>query len=178
MSPLLSKVLHVLRSSLAPHLQVPTLLFGELLTSDNYDDTEKKVTGGRNGYGAKLTNIFSKKFILETADSKRGLKFKQTWENNMSVKTEPEIEPYSGKDYTCVTFWPDLPRFNMEKLDDDIVDFMTKRVYDIAGTSQRGKKEGIKVRRNPLKTHQQSQILIVLNSFRPTKIIEISTEER
>jgi len=124
---------------------VPTLLFGELLTSDNYDDTEKKVTGGRNGYGAKLTNIFSKKFILETADSKRGLKFKQTWENNMSVKTEPEIEPYSGKDYTCVTFWPDLPRFNMEKLDDDIVDFMTKRVYDIAGTSQRGKKEGIKV---------------------------------
>ena len=37
--------------------------------SDNYDDDERKVTGGRNGYGAKLTNIFSKKFVLETADS-------------------------------------------------------------------------------------------------------------
>jgi len=31
---------------------VPELIFGHLLTSDNYDDNEKKVTGGRNGYGA------------------------------------------------------------------------------------------------------------------------------
>merc|ERR1711974_345404 len=38
---------------------VPELIFGHLLTSSNYDDTEKKVTGGRNGYGAKLCNIFS-----------------------------------------------------------------------------------------------------------------------
>merc|ERR1719281_1454041 len=56
---------------------VPELVFGHLLTSDNYDDQEKKVTGGRNGYGAKLTNIFSKKFIIETADRSRGLKYKQ-----------------------------------------------------------------------------------------------------
>lgn len=52
------------------NIYVPELIFGHLLTSSNYDDTQKKVTGGRNGYGAKLTNIFSKKFILETADSK------------------------------------------------------------------------------------------------------------
>jgi DNA topoisomerase-2 len=42
------------------------------LTSSNYDDDEKKITGGRNGYGAKLTNIFSKKFTVESADSKTG----------------------------------------------------------------------------------------------------------
>ena len=41
---------------------VPELVFGHMLTSSNYDDTIKKVTGGRNGYGAKLTNIFSKNF--------------------------------------------------------------------------------------------------------------------
>ena len=46
---------------------VPTLIFGHLLTSSNYNDDEKKVTGGRNGYGAKLCNIFSKKFIVETS---------------------------------------------------------------------------------------------------------------
>jgi len=51
-------------------IYVPELIFGHLLTSSNYDDTQKKVTGGRNGYGAKLTNIFSKKFVVETADSK------------------------------------------------------------------------------------------------------------
>jgi DNA topoisomerase-2 len=56
---------------------VPELIFGHLLTSSNYDDNEKKVTGGRNGYGAKLCNIFSTEFIVETADSKSALKFKQ-----------------------------------------------------------------------------------------------------
>merc|ERR1719343_95868 len=65
---------------------VPEMIFGQLLTSDNYDDNEKKVTGGRNGYGAKLTNVFSKKFIVETADSKAKQKFIQTYENNMSEK--------------------------------------------------------------------------------------------
>ncbi len=49
---------------------VPELVFGHLLTSSNYDDKQKKVTGGRNGYGAKLTNIFSKRFLVETQDSK------------------------------------------------------------------------------------------------------------
>ena len=53
-------------------IYVPEMIFGHLLTSSNYDDTQKKVTGGRNGYGAKLTNIFSKKFIIETADNKNG----------------------------------------------------------------------------------------------------------
>ena len=50
---------------------VAELIFGQLLTSDNYDDTEARVTGGRNGFGAKLTNIFSSHFEVECADSKR-----------------------------------------------------------------------------------------------------------
>jgi len=56
---------------------VPELIFGQLLTSSNYDDDDKKVTGGRNGYGAKLTNIYSTQFIVETADSKVGKKYRQ-----------------------------------------------------------------------------------------------------
>lgn len=56
---------------------VPELIFGHLLTSSNYDDTVKKTTGGRNGYGAKLTNIFSREFVIETADGKRQKKYKQ-----------------------------------------------------------------------------------------------------
>jgi hypothetical protein len=38
---------------------VPELIFGHLLTGSNFDDDETKVTGGRNGFGAKLANIFS-----------------------------------------------------------------------------------------------------------------------
>lgn len=117
------------------NVYVPELVFGHLLTSDNYDDKEKKVTGGRNGYGAKLANIFSTKFVVQTADSSRGLKYKQVFESNMSGKREPKIDKYSGDDFTEVTFYPDLSRFGgMTSLDSDIVSLMTKRVYDIAGS--------------------------------------------
>lgn len=58
-------------------IYVPEMIFGHLLTSSNYDDNVKKTTGGRNGYGAKLTNIFSTEFIIETADGKRLKKYKQ-----------------------------------------------------------------------------------------------------
>jgi len=65
---------------------VSEMIFGQLLTSDNYDDAEKRVTGGRNGYGAKLCNIFSEEFIVETGDSKRKKKFKMKWSKNMTKK--------------------------------------------------------------------------------------------
>ncbi|EPQ05026.1 DNA topoisomerase 2-alpha, partial [Myotis brandtii] len=58
-------------------MYVPALIFGQLLTSSNYDDDEKKVTGGRNGYGAKLCNIFSTKFTVETASREYKKMFKQ-----------------------------------------------------------------------------------------------------
>ena len=59
---------------------VPTLIFGHLLTSSNYNDAEKKVTGGRNGYGAKLCNIFSTKFVVETCSADSGKRFKQVYQ--------------------------------------------------------------------------------------------------
>eukprot|EP00746_Dinoflagellata_sp_MGD_P162675 gnl/MRDRNA2_/MRDRNA2_90336_c0_seq1.p1 gnl/MRDRNA2_/MRDRNA2_90336_c0~~gnl/MRDRNA2_/MRDRNA2_90336_c0_seq1.p1 ORF type:complete len:1412 (-),score=403.96 gnl/MRDRNA2_/MRDRNA2_90336_c0_seq1:195-4430(-) len=115
---------------------VPELIFGHLLTSDNYNDSEKKVTGGRNGYGAKLTNVFSKKFIIETADKKAGQKFVQVFEDNMSKKNKPKITSgYTGAEYTKVTFHPDLARFGMTTLDDDIVGLFMKRAFDLAGST-------------------------------------------
>jgi DNA topoisomerase-2 len=56
---------------------VPTMIFGHLLTSSNYNDEEEKVTGGRNGYGAKLCNIFSSKFTVETSSKQYKRAFKQ-----------------------------------------------------------------------------------------------------
>ena len=116
------------------NIYIPEMVFGHLLTSDNYNDTEKKVTGGRNGYGAKLANIFSTKFVVQTADSSKGLKYKQVFEKNMSVTREPKIDQYSGDDFTEVTFYPDMAKFGMTALDTDIVSLMMKRVYDVAGS--------------------------------------------
>lgn len=118
---------------------VPELIFGHLLTSSNYNDQEKKVTGGRNGYGAKLTNIFSTEFTIETCDGQRGLQYKQIFQNNMALKGEPSITKCKKTDnWTRVTFKPDLKKFNMEELEDDIVALMTKRVYDVAGCIGKG----------------------------------------
>ncbi|XP_056375981.1 DNA topoisomerase 2-beta isoform X1 [Hyla sarda] len=122
---------------------VPALIFGQLLTSSNYDDEEKKVTGGRNGYGAKLCNIFSTKFTVETACKEYKHSFKQTWMNNMQKSTEPKIKYFDGDDYTCITFQPDLAKFKMEKLDKDTVAFLTRRAYDVAGSCK-----GVKVMLN------------------------------
>ncbi|XP_073534084.1 DNA topoisomerase 2-beta isoform X1 [Phyllobates terribilis] len=113
---------------------VPALIFGQLLTSSNYDDEEKKVTGGRNGYGAKLCNIFSTKFTVETACKEYKHSFKQIWMNNMQKTSDPKIKYFDGDDYTCITFQPDLSKFNMEKLDKDTVALLTRRAYDVAGS--------------------------------------------
>ncbi|XP_062859298.1 DNA topoisomerase 2-alpha [Trichomycterus rosablanca] len=125
---------------------VPALIFGQLLTSSNYDDDQKKVTGGRNGYGAKLCNIFSTKFTVETACSESKNCFKQTWFNNMDRTGEAKIRPFSGNDYTCISFQPDLAKFKMESLDRDTVALLTRRAYDVAGSSK-----GVKVHLNGTK---------------------------
>jgi len=118
---------------------VPELIFGHLLTSSNYDDSEKKVTGGRNGYGAKLANIFSTRFTVEAADGERGLRLTQSWRGNMEGTIgEAVVVPYSGSDFVRVTFSPDLSRFSMASLDTDIVALMSRRVYDMAGVLGKG----------------------------------------
>ena len=92
---------------------VPTLIFGHLLTSSNYNDEEEKVTGGRNGYGAKLCNIFSTSFQLQTASKDERKIFKQTWTDNMTKTKNPTIKDYSKDDFTQITFSPDLQKFKV-----------------------------------------------------------------
>ncbi|XP_056222802.1 DNA topoisomerase 2-alpha isoform X2 [Seriola aureovittata] len=115
---------------------VPALIFGQLLTSSNYDDEEKKVTGGRNGYGAKLCNIFSTKFTVETACKESKKTFKQTWYDNMGRTGDAAIKSFDGEEFTCITFRPDLPKFKMSTLDKDTLALMTRRAYDIAGATK------------------------------------------
>ena len=58
----------------------------------------------------------------------------QIWRDNMSIKEEAKITQNTKlKDYTCITFWPDLAKFKMSSLDDDIVSLFSKRIYDMAG---------------------------------------------
>ena len=117
-------------------IQVGSLIFGELLTSSNYDDTKKRTTGGRNGYGAKLANIFSTKFEVEIGDSTRGKLFTQTWKDNMNVAEKASVKKYTKKtSYVQVTFYPDFVRFGLTAIDDDHFNLFYRRAIDIAGIS-------------------------------------------
>lgn len=112
----------------AYQMYIPTFLFGLLSTSTKFDD-------GKNGMGAKLCNIFSKKFSVETSSKESKKKFEQTWIENMSKKSEPKIDNATDEDYTKITFNPDLSKFQMEKLDDDIVALMICRAFDVAAST-------------------------------------------
>jgi len=90
----------------------PELIFGHLLTSGNYNKEEEKIVGGKNGYGAKLANIFSKSFTVETRDVHNGLRYTQTWTNHMSVCGKPSVRSdKSQKGFVKISFRPDLTRF-------------------------------------------------------------------
>ena len=49
----------------------------------------------------------------------------------MSVNNKPEITEHDKTPYTKITFIPDLKRFKLDKLTDDIKNLFEKRVYDM-----------------------------------------------
>ena len=109
----------------------PEMIFGKLLTSSNYDDEEERKTSGRNGLGVKLTNIFSKKFIVSLYDTKTQKTYKQVWENNMLDRKEPTIKESDKKNgFTEIKWIPDFPKFGMTGYSDDIISQMKKYAID------------------------------------------------
>lgn len=126
-------VVHPTETKNGKPLYIPEMIFGHLLTSTNYDKDETKVVGGKNGYGAKLTNIFSKKFRLETVDHIRQKKYTQDFADNMKVSKKPKITDYDKKPYTRITWTADFERFGVLGYSDSMIRLMKRRVYDIAG---------------------------------------------
>lgn len=92
---------------------VPELIFGQLRTSSNYEDKDDREVVGTNGLGAKLTNIFSSYFSVDTADGKK--RFYCQWSNNMRNKEESEIVDCK-EHYTKIMFNLDLHRFTDQTL--------------------------------------------------------------
>ena len=119
------------------NIWVIELIFGHLLTSSNYNDKEERLVGGRNGYGAKLTNIFSKQFTVTVVNQQSRKKYTQTWSKNMTEKSEPTITEIKSKakkidSYTEIKYYPDLERFGETHITDEMVMLLHKRAYDAA----------------------------------------------
>lgn len=91
---------------------VPESIFGELLTSSNYDQGKEKSVSGRNGYGAKITNVFSKYFSVSIFNPEYKKSYFQYWQDNMGVRIDPIIQDYNGNvPQVQVQFMLDFPRF-------------------------------------------------------------------
>eukprot|EP00929_Paragymnodinium_shiwhaense_P048065 TRINITY_DN24359_c0_g1_i1.p1 TRINITY_DN24359_c0_g1~~TRINITY_DN24359_c0_g1_i1.p1 ORF type:complete len:1549 (-),score=384.97 TRINITY_DN24359_c0_g1_i1:485-5131(-) len=126
-------------------LYTPTLVFGEFLSGDNFDDSKIRFIGGRNGVGAKATNAFSSVFevVVEDpeADEGRGLHFRQRWKNNMAERQRPTISSLNEditKGSVMVTFKPDLQRFGLKRIDQDHMKLLRARAVDAAACTQKG----------------------------------------
>lgn len=115
-------------------LYVPEFIFGQLRTSSNYDDNEDRNIVGTNGLGSVLSNIFSKKFIVESADKKNKLFVE--WTNNMENKSEVKIEKCKDH-YTKTQFYIDFDRFEQTQhgLTKDFIDILHKRCIDAAAAN-------------------------------------------
>ena len=134
---------------------IPEMIFAHLRTGTNYDKEEKRIVGGKNGFGAKLIFIWSTYGRLETVDHTRKLKFVQEYKNNLDEKTKPSITKYTGKPYTKISFIPDYKRLGISGLSPSMIKQFEKRTYDIAAVTDKS----VKVKWNnsliPVKTLSQ-----------------------
>jgi len=108
---------------------VPEMIFSNLKAGSNFNDDEERLVAGTNGVGSTLTNIFSLKFRIRTADKKHA--FQQTFTNNMRERTAPKVLEWK-EGFTEIMFQPDLARFGMERIDDVHLELMRKRCIDLA----------------------------------------------
>jgi len=130
---------------------IPEMIFGHLRTSTNYNKNEKKITGGKNGFGFKLVLIWSTYGKIETIDHVRGLKYSQEFEKNLDVIHKPKITKSKSKPYTSVTFKPDYQRLGLQGLTADMLALFQRRVYDIAGITPKDVK--VKMNQQSLKVN-------------------------
>lgn len=161
---------------------IPELIFGHLRTSTNYDKTEKRIVGGKNGFGFKLALIWSTYGKIETIDHTRGLKYEQTFRNNLDIIADPIITkvPKTTKPYTKVLFKPDYSRFGIHGLSPDMIGLLKKRVFDIAAVTDHSIKKvklGFNEELVPVKSFQHYVDLYVGSKTEAKRIYE-TTDER
>ena len=153
-----------------------TLIFGNLLTSSNYDDEEERYNiSGRNGLGVKLTNIFSKYFCVRGLDPDSGQTFEQIWKQNMTITTEETItgsKKGSKKGYTEVSWIPDFKQFNISGYTQDIISLYCKYVVDAAMLT------GINVYFNDklIQVKNLEEYSTLYSDFQETDVLYINTD--
>ena len=120
---------------------IPELIFGHLRTSTNYNKSEQKIVGGKNGFGFKLVLVWSTYGLIETVDHVRGLKYVQEFKTNLDEICPPKISKCTkAKPYTKIVFKPDYARLGIPGLSSDMISLMKKRIYDVSAVTDKSVK--------------------------------------
>ena len=124
-------------------MHAPQLAFGKLFKGTNLKKDKTSITGGTNGIGAKLPNIFSLEFLLETIynhiDGSRTI-YKQKWHNHMQQVDVPTIENTKKTPYTSIKFLPDYygefgygkDTMTIAEIHSTLIDVFRMRTYRLA----------------------------------------------
>ena len=156
---------------------VPELIFGRLRTSTNYNKEEKKIVGGKNGFGFKLVLIWSTYGSVETVDHIRGLKYTQEFKDNLDTICAPKItKAAKTKPYTKVTFRPDYQRLGLSGLSLDLVALLKKRVYDISAVTDKTLKVKYNSQLIPVKNFEQYISLYIGDKAEKPRVYELGNE--
>lgn len=156
---------------------IPEMIFGHLRTSTNYNKNEKKIVGGKNGFGFKLVLIWSEWGEVETIDHVRGLKYVQKFSDNLNTIDKPSITKCKRKPFTRVTFKPDYKRLGIAGLSSDMMSLFKRRIYDVAAVTD--KKVKVKYNGNVVSAnHFQQYVDLYIGSKSDTKRIYEEANER
>jgi len=156
---------------------IPELIFSHLRSSTNYNKDEKRIVGGKNGFGFKLVLIWSSFGSVETYDHKRGLKYYQEYHDNLE-RIDPAVitKLKGGKPYTRIKFRPDYERLCLKGLNNSMRMLMEKRVYDISAVTDKNVKVKLNNELIKVKTFQNYVDLYIGNKTDKDRAYEMSND--
>ena len=144
------------------------------------------MTGGRNGFGAKLTNIYSTEFRVETVS--HGKRFvqvvvsspsPQVFHNHMEIADPPQIsDAPNTPDFTEIRFRPDFALFGLKGLDADCIALLRRRVLDIAGVSDGKIQTYFNGERQPIRDFKQFVAAFAVTPVFPPSVEVASNSSR
>ena len=139
-------------------LHVPTMVFSKQKAGSNFHDDKKRMGVGKNGYGAKATNFFSKTFDVKTFNTKMGKQFMQKFHTEIVggkrriQASKPKITTSKRKSgFTEIRFVPDLHKFGASELTEPMLAHLESMVWAAAACTDPRVKVSLNDKTLPLK---------------------------
>ncbi len=99
---------------------LPQAIASAFKMGSNFDPNKKRITGGTNGFGLKLTNAYSDylRLLTITKAGKKKTSYCQEFENRLSVIHEPTVETVDTKteESTSIRFRPSYANMGYSQL--------------------------------------------------------------